>query len=193
MLQEQLHSMGRSGELQPAKRKPNWAGRLLTLARGLALVIVVVVCFLAYQLGLLPSVLAVSLLPGSLVALVSRLWGAYRNTLEWGLVRHPFSRAVRPYALQCLNRWACLVLITVTWHIAIVPILFTPGAYRAIQAVIWGGTGLWMLLALIPHKRIRLSTNLLVAAGSLFLCIELLRALQSPAPARCRARCALPW
>ena len=182
MLQEQLHSMSRSGELHPAERKPIWAGRLLTLARGLALVIVVGVCFLAYQLGLLPSVLAISLLPGSLMALVSRLWGAYRNTLEWGLVRHPLSRTVRPYALQCLNRWTCLVLITITWHIAIVPILFAPDTYRALQAVIWGGTGLWMLLALIPHKRIRLSTNFLVAAGSLFLCIELLRALQSPAP-----------
>src|SRR5215211_6947636 len=39
------------------------------------------------------------------VTAASRAWHARRGGLEYGLLRHPFRRELRPYLLQCLNHW----------------------------------------------------------------------------------------
>lgn len=59
----------------------------------------------AYRLTFLPEALALLVLTVSLVTLVSRAWQARRGGLEYGLLRHPFRRELRPYLLQCLNHW----------------------------------------------------------------------------------------
>jgi hypothetical protein len=59
----------------------------------------------AYRLGFLPEALALLVLTISLVTLASRAWHARRGGLEYGLLRHPFRRELRPYLLQCLNHW----------------------------------------------------------------------------------------
>jgi hypothetical protein len=59
----------------------------------------------AYRLTLLPEALALLVLTVSLVTVVSRAWHARQGGLEYGLLRHPFRRELRPYLLQCLNHW----------------------------------------------------------------------------------------
>ena len=59
----------------------------------------------AYRLSFLPEALALVVLTVSLVTVVSRPWHARRGGLEYGLLRHPFRRELRPYLLQCLNHW----------------------------------------------------------------------------------------
>jgi hypothetical protein len=59
----------------------------------------------AYRLTLLPEALALLILTVSLVTVLSRAWQARRRGLEYGLLRHPFRRELRPYLLQCLNHW----------------------------------------------------------------------------------------
>src|SRR5215207_11521276 len=59
----------------------------------------------AYRLILLPEALALLILTVSLVTVLSRAWQARRGGLEYGLLRHPFRRELRPYLLQCLNHW----------------------------------------------------------------------------------------
>ena len=59
----------------------------------------------AYRLTFLPEALALLVLTVSLVTVVSRAWHARQGGLEYGLLRHPFHRELRPYLLQCLNHW----------------------------------------------------------------------------------------
>src|SRR5215217_1821464 len=64
----------------------------------------------AYWLTLLPEALALLVLTLSLVTAASQVWHARQGGLEYGLLRHPFRRELRPYLLQCLNHWIFLAL-----------------------------------------------------------------------------------
>jgi hypothetical protein len=82
----------------------------------------------AYWVGLLPAflpeALALLILTLSLVTVASRAWHAGRGGLEYGLLRHPFRRELRPYLLQCLNHWMFLALfgaVILAGTFAIVP------------------------------------------------------------------------
>ena len=68
----------------------------------------------AYRLTLLPETLALLILTVSLVTVLSRAWHARRGGLEYGLLRHPFRRELRPYLLQCLNHWLFWALFGAT-------------------------------------------------------------------------------
>src|SRR5919112_1552226 len=63
----------------------------------------------AYWVGLLPALLpealALLILTFTLVTVASRAWHTRRGGLEYGLLRHPLRRDLRPYLLQCLNHW----------------------------------------------------------------------------------------
>lgn len=182
MLRRYLPSVGRSSEPHQTAQQPTWTSRLSTFAVGLGVLLVLLICYLAYELGLLANTLFILLLVASPVAIVDRLWRARRKTLEFRLVRHPLSRDVRWYLLQCLNRWACLVLIAISIQLAIIPFQLSPETYRQLQILVVFCTLLLMLLALIPPQRIRLSTNLLFAAGWVFLGMQMLRIMQPPQP-----------
>src|ERR671915_2508887 len=84
----------------------------------------------AYWVGLLPAflpeALALLVLTLSLVTVASRTWHARRGGLEYGLLRYPFRRELRPYLLQCLNHWLFWALFggaIVAGTFAIVPAL----------------------------------------------------------------------
>ena len=64
----------------------------------------------AYWINLLPEALALMILTLSLLTAASRAWHARRGGLEYGLLRHPFRRELRPHLLQCLNHWLFLAL-----------------------------------------------------------------------------------
>ncbi len=104
MLREYLRSVGQPSEPRPTARKLIWASRLVTLAHGLGVLLVLLICYLAYELGQLGTAVSVLMLLACPLAIIDRLWRAYRKTLELRLVRRPFSRDARWYLLQCLNR-----------------------------------------------------------------------------------------
>jgi Peptidase family M23 len=147
----------------------------------------------AYRLTFLPEALALLVLTVSLVTLVSRAWQARRGGLEYGLLRHPFRRELRPYLLQCLNHWlfwalfgaailagtfalvpalvALLLSLPLPDRIPYQPLLISLGAAALVMAA----------LALIPRCRVQVATNVLVAIGTVFLAIQLVRIYTPPA------------
>ena len=123
---------------------------------------------------------------------ISRIWHGRRGQLEYGLLRHPLRRDLRPYLLQCLNYWVFLALfgvIVTTGAFALVPafdgFLFKlplPDHMPYPPLLIGLGIGALVMaaLALVPHRRIQVATNVLVAIGTVFLAFQLVRIYVPP-------------
>jgi hypothetical protein len=78
----------------------------------------------AYWVGLLADALALLLLVLPSLIVASRIWHARHGQLEYGLLRHPLRRDLRPYLLQCINYWLFLALFVAaifTGAFALVP------------------------------------------------------------------------
>lgn len=147
----------------------------------------------AYRLTFLPEALALLVLTVSLVTVVSRAWHARRGGLEYGLLRHPFRRGLRPHLLQCLNHWLFWALFgaallagtfaVVPAGVALVFGLPLPDVIPYQPLVIALGIGALVMaaLALVPRRRVQVATNVLVAIGTVFLAIELVRIYTPPA------------
>jgi Peptidase family M23 len=141
----------------------------------------------AYRLTFLPEALALLVLTVSLVTVASRAWHARRGGLEYGLLHHPLRRELRPHLLQCLNHWLFWALFgaaIVAGTFAIVPAqvawLFSlplPDQIPYQPLVISLGVGALVMaaLALVPRRRVQVATNVLVAIGTVFLAIQLVR------------------
>lgn len=146
----------------------------------------------AYRLGLLPEALALLALIMPLVLVVARVWRHRRGELEYGLVRHPFHRELRPHLLQCVNHWLFWALFAATLlagTFAVVPaqlgwLLSLPLPdripYRPLLVGLGVGTLLMIALAVVPRRRVQVATNVLVAVGSLLLTIQVVRILTPP-------------
>jgi Peptidase family M23 len=147
----------------------------------------------AYRLTLLPETLALLILTVSLVTVLSRLWHARRGGLEYGLLRHPFRRELRPYLLQCLNHWLFWALFgaallagtfaTVPAGVALVLSLPLPDRipYQPLVISLGAAALVMAALALIPRRQVQIATNVLVAIGTVFLAIQLVRIYSPPA------------
>src|SRR5215216_2791407 len=151
----------------------------------------------AYWVGLLPELLpeALALLVLTLapVTAASRAWHARRGGLEYGLLRHPLRRELRPHLLQCLNHWLFLALFgaaIVAGTFATVPALVgglfslpLPDRIPYQPLVIALGVGALVMaaLTLVPRRRVQVATNVLVAIGTVFLAIHLVRIYTPPA------------
>src|SRR5215218_6598874 len=150
----------------------------------------------AYWVGVLPAflpeALALLILAFSLLTVASRAWHARRGGLEYGLLRHPFRRELRPYLLQCLNRWLFLALFgatilagTFTLVPAQVGSLFSLPLpelipYQPLVIALGVGALVMAALALVPGRRVQVATNALVAIGTVFLAVHLVRIYTSP-------------
>jgi len=151
----------------------------------------------AYWVGLLPELLpeALALLVLTLapVTAASRAWHARRGGLEYGLLRHPLRRELRPHLLQCLNHWlfwalfgAAILAGTFAIVLAQVGSLFSlplPDRIPYQPLVIALGVGALVMaaLALVPRRRVQVATNVLVAIGTVFFAIQLVRIYTPPA------------
>ena len=151
----------------------------------------------AYWVGVppafLPEALTLLVLTLSLLTAASRVWHARRGGLEYGLLRHPFRRELRPYLLQCINYWLFLALFggaILAGTFAIVPAqvgsLFSlplPDRIPYQPLVIALGVGALVMatLALVPRRRVQVATNVLVAIGTVFLAMQLVRIYTPPA------------
>jgi len=146
----------------------------------------------AYRVGFLPEALALLLLVVPLVTAVSRAWHARRGGLEYGLLRHPLRRELRPHLLQCLNHWllwALFVVAILTGTFADVPALVALAfglplpdifPYRPLVISLGAGALVMAALVLVPRPRVQVATNVLVAIGTVFLAIQLVRIYAPP-------------
>ena len=174
---------------QGRSSRPVALGKVNLLLALLGLLLLTV----AYRLTFLPEALALLVLTVSLVTVVSRAWRARRGELEYGLLRHPLRRDVRPYLLQCLNQWLFWALFGATilaGTFALVPALVglvlslpLPDQipYQPLVISLGAATLVMVALALIPRRRVQVATNVLMAIGSVFLAIQLVRIYTPPA------------
>ena len=152
-------------------------GLTLKALRALGAALIVLVFTLAYMEGLFPNALFLLILFMAPATLLARLWGAIRKRLEFGLIRHPFGRASRPYLLQCLNRWMFWGMAGLTLALSLVPIQFEPDEYLTIRIIIGLSLAVLLGLQLVPPRRVRLVGNIPYALGWVFLGVEWLRVL----------------
>src|SRR5918998_6393163 len=124
-----------------------------------------------YWMGVLtqfvPETLALLVLTLSLVTLASRAWHARRGGLEYGLLRHPLRRELRPYLLQCLNHWlfwalfgAAILVGTFASVPALVALAFglpLPDVipYQPLVVALGIGALVMAALALVPRRRVQ--------------------------------------
>lgn len=147
----------------------------------------------AYRLTLLSEALALLVLTLAPVTAASRAWHARRGGLEYGLLHHPLRREVRPYLLQCLNHWlfwalfgAVILAGTFAGVPALVALVFglpLPDVipYQPLVISLGIGTLVMAALAFVPRRRVQVATNVLVAIGTIFLAIQLVRIYTPPA------------
>src|ERR671910_1596814 len=177
------------GQGKKGRSRPVALGKVTLLLALLGLLVLAG----AYWLTFLPEALALLVLPLAPVTAASRAWHARRGGLEYGLLRHPFRRELRPYLLQCLNHWLFWALFggaILAGTFAIVPALVgsffslpLPERIPYLPLVITLGVGALVMaaLALVPRRRVQVATNVLVAIGTIFLAIQLVRIYTPPA------------
>ena len=175
------------------RSSPVALGKVNLLLAILALLVIAGAYWVGVLPAFLPEALALLILTLSLVTVASRAWHARRGGLEYGLLRHPFRRELRPYLLQCLNRWLFLALFGATilaGTFALVPAqvgsLFSLPLperipYQPLVIALGVGPLVMAALALVPGRRVQIATNVLVAIGTVFLAIHLVRIYTPPA------------
>src|SRR5215211_9342130 len=95
-------------ETEQAKKergRPVALGKVNLLLALLALLVLAGTYWVGVLTQFLPEALALLVLILAPVTAASRAWHARQGGLEYGLLRHPFRRELRPYLLQCLNHW----------------------------------------------------------------------------------------
>jgi hypothetical protein len=183
-------------ETEQAKKersRPVALGKVNLLLALLALLVLAGAYWVGVLTQFVPEVLALLVLILAPVTAASRAWHARQGGLEYGLLRHPFRRELRPYLLQCLNHWLFWALFggaLLAGTFATVPALV--GSFFSLPLpelipyqplVITLGVGALVMaaLALVPRRRVQVATNVLVAIGTIFLAIQLVRIYTPPA------------
>ena len=115
-----------------------------------------------------------------LVLVAFRTWGARRGRIEFGLLRHPLRRDVRPQLVQAVNVWVCCLLLGGVLaaggvHYARIGFSLNVVRFRWTMAAYVVGVVLLAALALVPGRRVFVATNLVVALLSGFLVLQLVR------------------
>ena len=169
------------------RSRPVALGKVNLLLALLALLVLAGAYWVGVLTQFLPEALALLVLVLAPVTAVSRVWHARRGGLEYGLLRHPFRRELRPHLLQCLNHWlfwASFATAIMAGTFALVPSLVAlllslplPDLMPYQPLVIALGVGALVMaaLALVPRRRVQVATNVLVAIGTVFLLIQLVR------------------
>src|ERR671910_1599251 len=191
LLHKQAEELSPDAKSRPSR--PVALGKINLLLALLALLVLAGAYWVGVLTQFLPEALALLVLILAPVTAASRAWHARRGGLEYGLLRHPFRRELRPYLLQCLNHWLFLALFggaILAGTFAIVPALVgsffslpLPERIPYLPLVITLGVGALVMaaLALVPRRRVQVATNVLVAIGTVFLAMQLVRIYTPPA------------
>jgi Peptidase family M23 len=167
--------------------KPQTGWFLLTrrnLILSLTVLVVVADWYGARGLSLLPIAVLVLSLP--LIIGFSRLVAARRQRLEYGLLRRPFRAGLGPQRLQLANVILLCALLALTVYVGVynpVALQLSPGLHRILQAAFMLGLAVLVLLCLVPLRQVRAASNLLVAAGTIFLAVQLISVYRPPVDA----------
>src|SRR5215207_1203630 len=191
MVKTPTRTLTEQGKKEPSR--PVALGKVNLLLALLGLLVLAGAYWVGVLPAFLPEALALLILTFSLLTVASRAWHARRGGLEYGLLRHPFRRELRPYLLQCLNRWLFLALFgaallagTFTLVPAQVGSLFSLPLpelipYQPLVIALGVGALVMAALALVPGRRVQVATNVLVALGTVFLAVHLVRIYTPPA------------
>src|ERR687893_2456633 len=197
--QKQPHSLvnersdERSKDAKRQRSRPVALGKINLLLALLALLVLAGTYWMGVLTPFLPEALALLVLILSLVTVASRAWHARRGGLEYGLLRRPFRPELRPYLLQCLNLWLFWALFgaaIVAGTFASVPAIVALGfglplpevfPYRPLVIALGAAAVLMAALAVVPRPRVQVATNVLVAIGTVFLAVQLVRIYAPPA------------
>ena len=127
-------------------------------------------------------VLAVLVLALPVFLALSRLRHARFGRLEHGLWRHPLRPGLGMHRLQLLNILLLSVLLGLTMRDGAFDVLrlYLPVGYPAFQAAFSVGLVALVFLAVVPLSRVYLGTNVLVAAGSMFIGLQLVMIHRPP-------------
>ena len=91
----------------------------------------------------------------------------------------------RNWALQAANFWLFLALVAAAGFAGTLAVwqVFVPDAEALIAGAFWIGLVATALLVAFPRRRISVATNVLVALGSIFLAVQLVRIYSGPTDA----------
>ena len=116
----------------------------------------------------------------------SRVIAARRQRLEYGLLHQPLRAGLGPHRLQLANVMllcALLALTLTTGAYDPVALQLTAGLHRALVVAFVLGLVAFVLLCLVPLRRVRLGSNLLVTAATIFLAAQLISVYRPPVDA----------
>jgi hypothetical protein len=182
-----------SPDAKRRRGRPVVVGKVNLLLVLLAFLVLAGTYWMGILTQFLPEAMALMVLTLSLVTVASRAWHARRGGLEYGLLRHPLHRELRPHLLQCLNHWLFWALFgaaILAGTFAGVPGVVAPMLglplpdvfpYRPLAISLGAGALVMAALALVPRPRVQVATNVLVAIGTVFLAIQLVRIYAPPA------------
>ena len=116
----------------------------------------------------------------------SRVIAARRQRLEYGLLHQPLRAGLGPHRLQLANVMllcALLALTLTTGAYDPVALQLTAGLHRALVVAFVLALVAFVLLCLVPLRRVRLGSNLLVTAATIFLAAQLISVYRPPVDA----------
>ena len=115
----------------------------------------------------------------------SRLLAARKGRLEYGLLREPLRPGLGPHRLQLVNvvLFCGLAALAVSTGAYEAIALQLPGIYRVLLTLFFSCLVAFVLLALVPLRRVRLASNALVLAGTIFLATQLIMVYRPPTDA----------
>ena len=116
----------------------------------------------------------------------SRVIAARRQRLEYGLLHQPLRAGLGPHRLQLANVMllcALLALTLLTGAYDPVALQLTPALHRVLVAAFVLGLVAFVLLCLVPLRHVRLGSNLLVTAATIFLAAQLISVYRPPVDA----------
>lgn len=136
-----------------------------------------------YLLALWIYVVMLGPLVFAAVAIGAALWHARRGELEYGLLRHPLRPELRPYLAQAIARLCFLGLLAVALvggTLGALDVLISDDTARLLRLAFWLSLAVLAVVALVPHTRVYVLTNILLALGVLFLSLEVARMYLPP-------------
>lgn len=116
----------------------------------------------------------------------SRLIAARRQRLEYGLLHQPLRAGLGPHRLQLANVMLLCALLALTLLAGAydpIALQLTPAIHRVLVAAFVLGLVAFVLLCLVPLRHVRLGSNLLVTAATIFLAAQLISVYRPPVDA----------
>lgn len=180
----QVHTVDEGPAQADAGRGPSFA---LSKVDLLLAALLLLVAASGHRLGFLPETLALVVLTVTLVAVTSRAVRRRRDPLDSRLLRRPLTREMRPALLQCLHHWlfwALFAAAILSGTFALVPaqvgsLLSLPVPlripYLPLLVLLGAGALVMAVLALVPRRHVQVGTNAVVAIGTVFLAVQLVR------------------